>query len=697
MIKELFILSLIFGLTNNLNVKTSNSESIFDKSSQEEIKQYYQDIDTTSKESIFSSLQEILSNGQVKLNYETGIQSGGSNWDGYALLDRDYELSPLTQEEIDSNTWKTEDIWMRPLYSDVSIYVPDISAQSSKQNFKYIENGKEVIVNTSNVFDREHVMPKSYGFNVSGSDTMYKRYIAGTDIHNLHLSDSTNNQNGHHNKPFGYVEHTIESEVINKITGHVTGYATDLIYEPLDSQKGDIARSIFYMATRYHTYVENDFNNYPSPSLSLGNIDDLNPSIQYSNTSISPDDTKHNPAVYGLLDTLLLWNKLDPVDDAERYRNDLVYNAVQYNRNPFIDYPQWADILFGNSQKSIDLNNSSGVSNNELIISTPSDFPLSYEGGDNIDLSKLIFTISDREGNTINLNNDDVDYYIFSDNEFSLYNSNSYVINQTTYLKVQSIYNSTLYESDIFTLQINDETTDKVNSLEIVKSSNYKNNYSLNSSYNADDFVIYFYDSNSTRYQITPYVDDCKLVLKYNENEIEIESLPYILNEEGIYTLHAIYNRDNQKYISNNVSFTVGNNIDIGDQEYTLILDPNKEFKVNYNSFEILNITAIPYYLCDRNQNIIDTSNCNITFYLTDSNGNVEVLDESINLPASGTYTLEASIEYNGKTYNSINYLEINVTFSTWFYFLIGGGIAIIVLVLFISVFSNKKKRRKRK
>ena len=95
MIKEFFILSLIFGLTNNLNAKATNTDSIFNKSSQEEIKQYYQDIDTSNKESIFSSLQQILSDGQVKLSYETGIQSGGQNWDGYALLDRDYELSPL--------------------------------------------------------------------------------------------------------------------------------------------------------------------------------------------------------------------------------------------------------------------------------------------------------------------------------------------------------------------------------------------------------------------------------------------------------------------------------------------------------------------------------------------------------------------------------------------------------------------------
>ena len=98
MIKEFFILSLMFGLTNNLNVKATNTDSIFDKSSQEEIKQYYQDIDTSNKESIFSSLQQILSNVKVKLSYETVIKSVVQDWDGYALLDIFYEISPLTQE-----------------------------------------------------------------------------------------------------------------------------------------------------------------------------------------------------------------------------------------------------------------------------------------------------------------------------------------------------------------------------------------------------------------------------------------------------------------------------------------------------------------------------------------------------------------------------------------------------------------------
>jgi len=40
-------------------------------------------------------------------------------------------------------------------------------------------------------------------------------------------------------------------------------------------------------------------------------------------------------------ETLLrAWSVADPVDDAERARNEAVF-AVQGNRNPFIDAPWW--------------------------------------------------------------------------------------------------------------------------------------------------------------------------------------------------------------------------------------------------------------------------------------------------------------------------------------------------------------------
>lgn len=49
----------------------------------------------------------------------------------------------------------------------------------------------------------------------------------------------------------------------------------------------------------------------------------------------------------GRLTTLLEWVQLDPVDGAERQRNDTVYTSYQNNRNPFVDHPEWIIAIFG--------------------------------------------------------------------------------------------------------------------------------------------------------------------------------------------------------------------------------------------------------------------------------------------------------------------------------------------------------------
>ncbi len=50
----------------------------------------------------------------------------------------------------------------------------------------------------------------------------------------------------------------------------------------------------------------------------------------------------------GYLCDLYTWAKNDPVDDFERKRNDLIFKW-QYNRNPFIDHPEWLDVIFGSN------------------------------------------------------------------------------------------------------------------------------------------------------------------------------------------------------------------------------------------------------------------------------------------------------------------------------------------------------------
>ncbi|MFA6890165.1 MAG: endonuclease, partial [Bacilli bacterium] len=54
-------------------------------------------------------------------------------------------------------------------------------------------------------------------------------------------------------------------------------------------------------------------------------------------------------AVLGKLSTLLTWNQLDPVDDFERNRNDVIY-GYQGNRNPFVDHPEFADMIWETNQ-----------------------------------------------------------------------------------------------------------------------------------------------------------------------------------------------------------------------------------------------------------------------------------------------------------------------------------------------------------
>jgi endonuclease I len=77
---------------------------------------------------------------------------------------------------------------------------------------------------------------------------------------------------------------------------------------PGDTHKGDVARIILYMHVRHGL------------SISSGVIGDLN--------------------------MFLRWHIEDPVDDFELNRNNVIYSYVN-NRNPFIDHPEFAQLIWG--------------------------------------------------------------------------------------------------------------------------------------------------------------------------------------------------------------------------------------------------------------------------------------------------------------------------------------------------------------
>jgi len=167
-----------------------------------------------------------------------------------------------------------------------------------------------------NFINREHVWAKSHG-NFVDWMPMY------SDVHNLKPADASVNV-ARSNKDFdnGGVQHS-----------EATGcYYTDSTWEARDEVKGDIARIIFYMSTRY----EGD-----NGEIDLEVVD-------WNNT--------YPNAQHGKLSTLLQWNLLDPPDEFERNRNNVIY-SFQQNRNPFIDNPEFAQLIWGGetaSQLSID-------------------------------------------------------------------------------------------------------------------------------------------------------------------------------------------------------------------------------------------------------------------------------------------------------------------------------------------------------
>lgn len=370
------LLSLLFcGYLTSTNNKHNNdikcassalsqydtSGTIFYSQTSNEVLEYYSSIEKgDSGDALLDKLQTLLkkdpitNKDQAKVNYSSGSSKSSTNWVGYYLYERDYKLSPLTQTEISTGNYLRTGIWVNLLYCESPIYInnsinsgtytyytdwnPDTHSGTTTKTGTFSSGNAQ--------FDREHVFPKSFGFN--GANDKYKDLITGCDAHNLRAGEHEGNSSAHSNLPYGTVANKTENtKYYSKLTGELVGYAGTNeeginVFEPCDTDKGDIARACFYMAARYHNYEVDICNpSYHSPALTLADG-------VHAISTTEPEATENSPCAYGELSDLLEWNKLDPVDEEEIRRNDLVYNGIQYNRNPFVDFPSWADACFSN-------------------------------------------------------------------------------------------------------------------------------------------------------------------------------------------------------------------------------------------------------------------------------------------------------------------------------------------------------------
>ena len=235
---------------------------------------YYSSLEGKSGLALKQAIRDLISNSNI-----VRVQNYG---DAYTVL-----------KDADQNPENSGQVWM--LYDELPISKIDYQNDNSivgKWNREHIYCQSRLGIPSTfipnSISDGINIWRLTTGFDdieASHDDTHHIRAVGGQE------NSSRNNRN------FG-VDY-------NGPTG------------TLGSWRGDVARSIFYMALRYNGL----------------NVENGNPS-----------DT---PAGHiGDLATLLTWNTTDASDDFEMNRNNVVY-TWQMNRNPFIDYPMLADYIWG--------------------------------------------------------------------------------------------------------------------------------------------------------------------------------------------------------------------------------------------------------------------------------------------------------------------------------------------------------------
>ena len=312
-----------------------------------DIRAYYSDLNQFEEDglkgtNLLKNLKSILKN----MNY----YSYDNAWKIYEITDRDWSLSPASGDSYNGTTYdQATNKYTKYSYGSTSNsgnnpYVHTLYRDDSEAGRirAWDNHGKQ-----TNGTDREHVWCQSRGFKANSGATG----PAGTDVHHLKSGDSNVNQAIHNNNPYGYVETVSATGKYDFNNQNKNGSAkhthpedeATLVFEPQDSDKGDIARAIFYMAARYNNFAG---DSTLTPEGFEANLILVN----YATSNGEREDSSPTHAVgMGILQDLLEWNKLDPVDEFEIHRNNLIYKNYQGNRNPFIDFPQWADYIWGTS------------------------------------------------------------------------------------------------------------------------------------------------------------------------------------------------------------------------------------------------------------------------------------------------------------------------------------------------------------
>ncbi len=233
----------------------------------------------------------------------------------------------------------------------------DYAYDDAKYILQYADEDPDNPDNMIQLYSNRSVSKSSWG---SGGDASNREHVWAAshggfrdvnpmdgDAHNLHTADASVNLT-RSNFDFDNVDGGLYLEEADAYYS-----SSQQVFEPADRDKGVIARTLFYMAVRYEG--------------TDGEID-----LEVVNKTATSPQPEH-----GKLSTLLEWNRLHPPTDFERRRNQRVFE-YQGNRNPFIDNPEFADLIWGGAELS------------GIAVSDVSCLPASPQRGKEVEVSAKI-------------------------------------------------------------------------------------------------------------------------------------------------------------------------------------------------------------------------------------------------------------------------------------------------------------------
>ena len=302
-------------------------------------------------------------------------QGYGALYDAYAA-----------ENSGDSDDYFENDGTVLDMYSERSLGIDNY-------NYEHFENNCGNYSDEGDCYNREHLVPQS---TFNSASPMKNDYF--------HVVPSDGAVNGARGSfPFGEVTNPNYTSTNGSKRGSNTfpGY-TGIVFEPIDEFKGDIARAVLYFAIRY----EDEFS-----------------SSWRTNEVLA--DNPQDFFVDWYLALLLSWHLNDPVSEREIDRNNNGYQ-FQSNRNPLIDRPEFAVMIWGDFT---DNEPPSAPSDLQANNTTNSSLQLSWTSSeDNVAVAQYIIEQDNVDIGSVGSNQST--YLVTGLNAETLYNFRLYAVDQ---------------------------------------------------------------------------------------------------------------------------------------------------------------------------------------------------------------------------------------------------------------------------